>query len=127
VEGDGCVFAEVSYRDKFGALGRIAALLGRLDPSGARLRLNFWVMSCRAFSRRIEHHTLAALFERFPVDAIELDFEPTARNQPLAEFLATWKIAPQAGVAVLTRAAFLAHRGSLPHAQSAKAQLEETA
>jgi hypothetical protein len=45
-------------------------------------------MSCRAFSRRIEHHCLKYLFEKFPADEIVFDYEATVRNGPLQEFFA---------------------------------------
>lgn len=75
----------VTYRDKFGPLGKIAVALGR--RGGKQAELTTWVMSCRAFSRRIEHHMLAALFERLGVEQIKLDFQRTARNGPLVECL----------------------------------------
>ena len=49
-----------------------------------------WVLSCRAFSRRIEHQSLAALFSRFGVDEIVLDYVATERNGPTREFLAQY-------------------------------------
>jgi FkbH-like protein len=77
----------VNYEDKYGALGKIAVLLGRIDDAAARI--DYWVMSCRAFSRRIEHHSLNWLFENFNLAEISLDFQPTDRNQPTRDFLAS--------------------------------------
>ena len=77
---------KTSYSDKYGPLGTIAVLLGR--TAGRTLAVNGWVMSCRAFSRRIEHACLDHLFRRYDVDAIEFDFAVTARNQPLRDFFA---------------------------------------
>jgi predicted enzyme involved in methoxymalonyl-ACP biosynthesis len=77
---------KVSYRDKYGPLGKISVLIGAID--GATLHVDSWVLSCRAFSRRIEHGCLTELFMRFPVAAIEFDFSPTERNKPLQEFFA---------------------------------------
>jgi FkbH-like protein len=74
----------VSYKDKFGPLGKIAVVAGRLDR---KLRVDMWVMSCRAFSRRIEHRCLEELFSKFDVDEIELDYAHTERNGPLSQFL----------------------------------------
>jgi FkbH-like protein len=74
----------VSYKDKFGPLGKIAVIAGR---RGAKLKVSMWVMSCRAFSRRIEHRCLEELFAKFDVDEIELDYLPTDRNSPLSQFL----------------------------------------
>jgi FkbH-like protein len=75
-----------TYEDKFGPLGKIAVLMGRAD--GRKLVIDTWVMSCRAFSRRIEHHCLKYLFEKFPADEIVFDYEATVRNGPLQEFFA---------------------------------------
>ena len=80
----------VSYTDKFGPLGKIAVAVGRNTSSGVRLQS--WVMSCRAFSRRIEHATLRTLFEHFGAPAIELDFKATERNGPLQELLTSLEL-----------------------------------
>jgi FkbH-like protein len=74
----------VSYKDKFGPLGKIAVIVGRGDK---RLNVDMWVMSCRAFSRGIEHRCLEELFAKFDVDEIELDYLQTERNSPLTQFL----------------------------------------
>jgi predicted enzyme involved in methoxymalonyl-ACP biosynthesis len=74
----------VSYRDKFGPLGKIAVLAGR--EAGGQLLLDHWVMSCRAFSRRIEHCSILKLFARFQVREIEFDFAPTSKNAALQQF-----------------------------------------
>lgn len=75
----------VSYKDKFGSLGKIAVILGR--TSARMAHINGWVMSCRAFSRRIEHQCLKYLFETLDADEITLDYQLTPRNGPLQEFL----------------------------------------
>jgi FkbH-like protein len=75
----------VSYKDKFGPLGKIAVITGRHDK---RLNVDAWVMSCRAFSRGIEFRCLEELFAKFDVDEIELDYSRTDRNIPLTDFLA---------------------------------------
>lgn len=74
----------ITYEDKYGPLGKIAAVLGRLN--GSMVQVDFWVMSCRAFSRRIEHQTLSQIFNRFQAEEIRFDYQPTARNVPLKEF-----------------------------------------
>lgn len=95
----------VDYRDRFAPLGKISVVLGR--HSGADLHIDSWVLSCRAFSRRIEHATLASLFLRFGVDRILFDFEATQRNGPLittlTELIGT---EPASGSVELTRDAF---------------------
>jgi FkbH-like protein len=74
-----------SYTDKFGPLGKIAVLAGRQD--GHALDIDAWVMSCRAFSRRIEFTCLEELFAKFGANEIKLDYVKTGRNGPLREFL----------------------------------------
>ena len=76
----------VSYEDKFGPLGTIAVAAGHVR--GGRLDVESWVMSCRAFARRIEHQTLKMLFESTGVGEVALDFTTTAKNGPLREFFA---------------------------------------
>jgi FkbH-like protein len=75
----------VSYKDKFGSLGKIAVMLGRM--SGRVANVDGWVMSCRAFSRRIEHQSLKYVFETLEADEIKFDYQLTPRNGPLQEFL----------------------------------------
>jgi FkbH-like protein len=74
----------VSYRDKFGPLGKIAVIIGRREK---KLNIDAWVMSCRAFSRGIEYRCLEELFRKFDVEEIELDYSRTDRNMPLTDFL----------------------------------------
>jgi FkbH-like protein len=77
-----------SYTDRFGPLGKISVLAGRLAEDG-ELNLDTWVMSCRAFGRRIEQAILAALFERHGIERIRFRFEATERNGPLQELLSS--------------------------------------
>lgn len=74
----------VSYRDKFGPLGKIAVATGTV--AAGEVTLDRWVMSCRAFSRRIEHATIRRTFEHFQAQEIVFDFVPTAKNGPLQQF-----------------------------------------
>jgi FkbH-like protein len=76
-----------SYEDRFGLLGKIIVTLGTVH--GERFRIKTWVMSCRAFSRRIEYACLRICFERYQVREIEFEFLPTSKNAPLQEFLAS--------------------------------------
>jgi len=75
----------VDYKDKFGPLGVIAVATG--IRSGGTLNIDSWVMSCRAFSRRIEYATVNAIFSNLSVDSIEFKFSPTERNAPIQEYL----------------------------------------
>jgi FkbH-like protein len=104
----------VSYQDKFGPLGKIGVLLGSQD--GGLVRVSHWVMSCRAFSRKLEHHTLDALFQFSRAEEVEFAFEATAKNQPLDQFFRALDMVPDAeGVRRISRAGFLERRGVLPH------------
>ena len=76
----------VAYEDKYGPLGKIAVLSGRWGKK--RLFVDTWVMSCRAFSRRIEHRCLEQLFKRSGANEILFDFQATSRNGPLQDFFA---------------------------------------
>jgi FkbH-like protein len=75
------------YQDRFGRLGKIAVIIGHLEDSTFSVRT--WVMSCRAFGRRIEYLCLKTCFERFQVREIKFDFLATVKNGPLQEFLTT--------------------------------------
>ena len=77
----------VSYEDKFGPLGTIA--VAKANFQGERLLVDTWVMSCRAFSRRVEHQTLRLLFDATGAAEIEFAFQPTAKNSPTRDFFAS--------------------------------------
>jgi len=49
--------------------------------------IDHWVMSCRAFSRRIEHGCLIGVLQKFSVNQITFDFLETPRNRPIRDFL----------------------------------------
>ncbi len=103
----------VSYQDKFGPLGVIAVLAGRSEQD--RLRITCWVMSCRAFARRIEYQCLRALFERGDFSEVLLDYEATPRNQPVCDFLTPLLDGTPNGEVRISRAAFLERSPQLFH------------
>ena len=109
----GAVLSVVSYQDKFGQLGKIAVLQGRQD--GESLHIATWVMSCRAFSRRVEHQCLKNLFEQYGATKIVLEFSPTAKNGPLQDFFATILGERPDGPFDVTRAQFEQSCPSLYH------------
>jgi FkbH-like protein len=81
----GAIVWAVSYEDRFGPLGIISVLAGtRRDRT---LIVDCWVLSCRAFSRGVEHHVLRALCDEHDVDEILLDFVATERNGVTAGLL----------------------------------------
>lgn len=98
------VLMTVSYKDKYGPLGKIAVLAGRLQ--GRVFIIDTWVLSCRAFSRRIEHRCLETLFDRFDLDEVCFAFEATSKNGPLRQIVADILGAPLATGSRLARAAF---------------------
>ena len=69
--------------------------------------MEYWVMSCRAFSRRIEHQTLKRLFEKFDLEEIWFDFQSTPRNGPLQEFFIGLLGVPPTPDFRLARASFM--------------------
>ena len=78
-------FLVASYRDKYGPLGKIAVITGRQQD--CMLFLDNWVMSCRAFGRRIEYSCLEALYNKYGAAEIEFAFVATERNGPIRAFL----------------------------------------
>ncbi len=113
-----------AYEDKFGPLGKVAVVAG--TRQGRSLRVRSWVMSCRAFSRQIEHECLRHLFNHPQPgpDAIEFDFAPTPRNTPTREFLATLLDRAPAGPFTLSRPAFEARCPRPVHRVAAPGILE---
>jgi hypothetical protein len=63
-------------------------------------------MSCRAFSRRIEHRCLQTLFERYAARELSFAFQPTPRNGPLQEFFGDIAGQPPGTPFTLERARF---------------------
>jgi len=90
-----------TYRDKYGPLGKISVIAGR--EHGKTIVIENWVMSCRAFSRRIEHRSIEELVRRFGADEVTLDFEATPKNGPLREFLADLLDSPPSSTCTVSR------------------------
>jgi FkbH-like protein len=113
----GHVALGVAYADRYGALGTIAVVSGRVvGGSVRRLEIDHWVLSCRAFSRRIEDHTLSHLFELAEVDMLSLSYGKTQRNQPFREFLDRLGLLPaDDGPIVIPRGDLASRIRDLPH------------
>lgn len=103
----------VSYEDKFGKLGKIAVLTGRLAEN--TFIVERWVMSCRAFSRRIEFHCLQYLFEKFDATDVVFELQATNRNGPLIDFLQQFMEGPVEANPQVSRSVFLGKAPKLPH------------
>jgi FkbH-like protein len=112
-EEERALLAAISYEDKFGPLGTIAVV--KAQPHSDGLSVDTWVMSCRAFSRRIEHQTLRMLFEMAGDADIEFIFEPTARNSPLQDFFAEFLGEKPSAPFRLSRTEFDQHCPALYH------------
>ena len=76
-----------SYADKFGPLGSISTMLARPSQQGEGMEIMSWVMSCRAFSRRIEFQMLDALFSSTGCREVLFDYRATGKNKPFAKFM----------------------------------------
>ena len=81
----GAFVAAVSYQDKFGPLGKVAVVQGRENYD--TVTIEAWVMSCRAFSRRIEHQILQQIFEQTGAKQVNFAYAATAKNGPTKDFL----------------------------------------
>jgi FkbH-like protein len=105
----------VSYTDKYGPLGKIAVVAGLEEKK--KLRVDTWVMSCRAFSRHIEYRCLEELFAKFDVDEIELDYLRTDRNSPMCEFLTGILSVAPSTICVVSRRDIVPSSETLRHLQ----------
>ena len=100
----GAFVLAISYADKFGPLGKIGVIAGVRQDNG--VSVNTWVMSCRAFSRRIEHACLSELFRHFETYRILLNFKSTAKNGPTRDFLAQFSENPDDGWVTIQHSVF---------------------
>ncbi len=96
----GAVCFAVQLADKFGDYGIISVVLCEPDAeareSGA-LRIDTWLMSCRAMGRRVEHLVMNHLVERAQsAGYAELlgEYLPTQKNTPVKALLADFGFAP---------------------------------
>lgn len=110
------------YEDKFGLLGTIAVAQGQLHDHGADLRA--WVVSCRAFSRRIEFAMLQELIRQFDLERVDLDYHATDRNGPVRDFLESLGITAVAPVRI-ERAQFESTCPKLYHTLNTDVRLDD--
>jgi len=109
----GAFLLSAAYADKYGPLGKIAVVAGLRGKS--RVQVETFVVSCRAFSRRIEHCLLERLLARFDAPEVAFDFAATPRNGPARDFLAGLLGHAPGSPALLRREEFLAKRPPLYH------------
>ncbi len=77
----------VDYSDKFGPLGTIGVVIGYI--SEGNIVLTAWVLSCRAFARRIEHAVLDLLTSYFDIESIVFEYQSTDKNRLVHAFLSS--------------------------------------
>jgi FkbH-like protein len=104
----------VAYQDKFGPLGKIAVIQGQAQDGV--ISIDTWVMSCRAFARRIEYQCVRLLLEDMKAREITFCFRATERNGPLQHFLAGLLGEPPAMGVRLSREDFISRCPPLFHA-----------
>jgi FkbH-like protein len=102
-----------SYKDRFGTLGKIAVMTGHVEES--RVSVDTWVMSCRAFARRIEHQCLKAVFEKLGNNEIVFDYVKTPRNGPITNFFTQLLKETPESTFTLSRELFIANCPTLFH------------
>lgn len=75
--------------DRFADHGVVASIV--LRRAGATLEIENWVMSCRVFSRTLEHfmlRELMSLARSMGVERLVADFVPTSKNAVISDLLA---------------------------------------
>lgn len=78
----------IRFADRLQDYGIVAVAVTR--PEDGALRIDNWVMSCRVFSRRLEHATrilLGRMAEKRGLGRLTLRYEPSAKNGLLAGIL----------------------------------------
>jgi FkbH-like protein len=89
----------VKLADKFGDYGLIAAVLAVAEDQ-TTLRLDTWLMSCRAMGRTVEHFTLNYLVKaarRLEYARLIGEYRPTAKNVPVKTLLPDFGFVPEQG------------------------------
>ncbi len=109
-----------SYEDRYGPLGLVVAVVVRTGAAG--LAIDTWVMSCRAFARRLEYHCLRYLFDRFGGEEIAIAYRPADRNAPVRELLTSLIGTTPEGPVRLAREAFEERAPALVHRVSEAGQ-----
>jgi FkbH-like protein len=85
--GDARVLA-VEVDDRFGDYGLVGAVIYR--PEAEAIEVDTLLLSCRVLGRGVEHRILARLGEiagSLGLDAVDVRFIPTSKNQPAFDFL----------------------------------------
>ena len=78
----------VRVRDRFGDYGLVGAVFCQIH--GDALRIDTFLLSCRALGRGVEHRLLAALGEmalQRGLSYVDLCYVPSSKNEPALDFL----------------------------------------
>lgn len=78
--------------DRFGHYGLVSVVLCRADDKHRCLRVDSFLLSCRALNRGVEHAMVRKITEfatEWQLSAIELSWEPTERNEPARVFFSS--------------------------------------
>jgi amino acid adenylation domain-containing protein/FkbH-like protein len=81
-----CLVVEAS--DRFGDYGLVGVVI--FTTTASNLKVDTFLLSCRAMGRQVEHRMLAKLGEialERRLAGVEISFRPTAKNQPALDFL----------------------------------------
>ena len=84
--GSACLV--VHLRDRFGDYGLVGVALFAKDSNA--LRLDTFLLSCRALGRKVEHRMLAELgrwAQKDGMGCVDVRFSSTTKNQPALDFL----------------------------------------
>jgi len=86
----------VQYADRLARLGIVAVV--RWQQTGETITITHWVLSCRAFARRIEHALLSFVAVEAGERSIHIAYEQTAKNAPVSRFFEDLSGAPPVGM-----------------------------
>ncbi len=77
-------------RDRFGDYGQVGLVM--YEAAGGVLHVQNFLLSCRALGKGVEHRMVARLGELAlsrSLSTVEFDYQPTSRNKPAGDFLAS--------------------------------------
>ncbi|MEO1402685.1 MAG: HAD-IIIC family phosphatase [Cyanobacteria bacterium J06635_1] len=85
-QGYGC--RAVTVKDRFGDYGLVGVML--FQPQGKTLAVDTFLLSCRVLGRGVEYrmvNSLAAIAAEQGLSTVTLNYQPTPKNLPIANFL----------------------------------------
>ncbi|MFF2045640.1 HAD-IIIC family phosphatase [Kitasatospora sp. NPDC058170] len=103
--------------DRFGENGLVGAVLLRSEDGGARLSIDNFLLSCRVFSRGIEHAALAEILRHAAATGareVRGGYRPTARNATVRDLLPRYGFTAEQPAAGEDGASFYRHDLTTP-------------